>query len=63
MEDYIKENEEYRVACCCKDCYKSFGMIVMKKDLDAKMKNLRCTVCESPNISVVTEQVRQILME
>ena len=62
MENYIKENEEYQVACRCKQCDKQFAVRVVKKDLDAR--NLKCTVCESPDVEVFSStQVRQILME
>jgi Zn finger protein HypA/HybF involved in hydrogenase expression len=62
MENYIKENEEYQVACGCNDCNEKFGIRVLKRDLDAR--NIKCTVCESDNIEVFSSnQVRQILME
>jgi len=60
MESYLSEKEEYIVEGLCKDCNKKFQRRTLKKDIE----NIRCSLCESINIEIVTSNpVRNILME
>lgn len=60
MDNYLKENEEYKVHAFCKECNKKFEVRALKKDVT----NVKCGLCEGSNIDIISSNpVRQILME
>ena len=62
MENYLNENEEYKVEGLCKNCNKKFGVRASKRDID--ISNIKCNLCESMNIEIFSSKpVRQILIE
>jgi len=62
MENYLNENEEYKVEGFCKHCNRKFELRIPKKDVDGG--KIRCSICEGIKIEVFSSNpVRQILIE
>lgn len=62
MENYLNENEEYKVEGFCRACNQKFGLRAPKKDIDSG--NIKCSICESSNLEIFSSNpVRQILIE
>jgi len=62
MENYLSENEEYKVEGICRECHKRFFIKALKKDVD--LGNIKCSLCDGINLEIFSSKpVREVLME